>query len=144
MIRISVPRAFRAAAVLMLPLSALPAQHRYLSALEYSVAIPLGDTRDYISNGSFSGGVWEARWMDRPHTSIGALVGFNEFQHRGDGTFTFPGGAATGDRYQHLVMVPLLFTGAYYFTAYTCRSTNREPVQSTFRDMTTGIRVCAS
>ena len=34
--------------------------------------------------------------------------------------------------------------GAYYFTAYTCRSTNREPVQSTFRDMTTGIRVCAS
>jgi formylglycine-generating enzyme required for sulfatase activity len=27
--------------------------------------------------------------------------------------------------------------GAYYFTAYTCRSTNREPVQSTFRDMTT-------
>jgi formylglycine-generating enzyme required for sulfatase activity len=34
--------------------------------------------------------------------------------------------------------------GGYYFTAYTCRSTNREPVQQTFRDMTTGIRVCAS
>jgi formylglycine-generating enzyme required for sulfatase activity len=34
--------------------------------------------------------------------------------------------------------------GAYYFTAYTCRSTNREPVAATFRDVTTGIRVCAS
>jgi formylglycine-generating enzyme required for sulfatase activity len=34
--------------------------------------------------------------------------------------------------------------GAYYFTSYSCRSTNREHVQPTFRDMTTGIRVCAS
>jgi formylglycine-generating enzyme required for sulfatase activity len=34
--------------------------------------------------------------------------------------------------------------GAYYYTAYTCRSTNREPVARTYRDMTTGIRVCAS
>jgi hypothetical protein len=118
MIRISVARALRAAMVLVLPVSALPAQqHRYFSALEYSVAIPIGDTRDYISAGSLSGGVWEMRWMDRPHTSIGALVGFNEFQRRGDGTFTFPGGAATGDRYQHLLMVPILFTSHYYLTA---------------------------
>ena len=118
MIHISFARASRAAAMLLLPVSALPAQqHRYFSALEYSVAIPLGDTRDYISAGSLSGGVWEMRWMDRPHTSIGALVGFNEFRRHGDGTFNFPGGAATGDRYQHLVMVPILFTGHYYLTA---------------------------
>jgi serine/threonine protein kinase/formylglycine-generating enzyme required for sulfatase activity len=34
--------------------------------------------------------------------------------------------------------------GAYYFNSVSCRSTNREPVPPTLRDVTTGIRVCAS
>ena len=34
--------------------------------------------------------------------------------------------------------------GAYYFKSVNCRSTNREPVPPTFRDVTTGIRICAS
>ena len=119
MIRISMTRAFGAAALFALPLSALAAQeqHRFLSAFEYSVALPIGDTRDFNSSGSLSGGAWEGRWMDRPHTSLGAFVGFNEFYKRGTGTFAFPSGAGTGNWYHHLLMVPLLATGAYYFTA---------------------------
>ncbi len=34
--------------------------------------------------------------------------------------------------------------GAYYFNTVSSRSTNREVVQPTFRDVTTGIRICAS
>jgi formylglycine-generating enzyme required for sulfatase activity len=34
--------------------------------------------------------------------------------------------------------------GAYYFGSVTCRVTNREPVSPRLRDVTTGIRVCAS
>jgi formylglycine-generating enzyme required for sulfatase activity len=34
--------------------------------------------------------------------------------------------------------------GAYYFAAVTCRITNRNSVPATFRDVTSGIRVCAS
>jgi formylglycine-generating enzyme required for sulfatase activity len=34
--------------------------------------------------------------------------------------------------------------GAYYFDSATCRLTNRNAVPSTFRDVTTGIRVCAT
>jgi len=34
--------------------------------------------------------------------------------------------------------------GGYYFGSASARSTNRMPVPSTFRDVTTGIRVCAS
>jgi formylglycine-generating enzyme required for sulfatase activity len=34
--------------------------------------------------------------------------------------------------------------GAYFFDSATCRLTNRNAVPSTFRDVTTGIRVCAS
>jgi hypothetical protein len=94
--------------------SPLAAQGRYLSAIEYSVGIPLGDTRKY-ANGSWSGAVWESRWVERPHTSLGVLAGFNEFYSRDAGTFTFPDGAATGDRYRHLLTVPVLFTGAWYF-----------------------------
>jgi hypothetical protein len=97
--------------------SPLQAQHRYLSALEYTAAIPLGDTRDFISRSSWSGGAWDSRWIDRPHTSIGALIGFTEFYHRDVGTFTFPAGAVTGQLHQHLITVPVLVTGAWYFTA---------------------------
>ncbi len=34
--------------------------------------------------------------------------------------------------------------GAYYFGSASCRSTNREAVAATFRDATTGFRICAS
>jgi formylglycine-generating enzyme required for sulfatase activity len=34
--------------------------------------------------------------------------------------------------------------GAYYYTSYVCRASNRNNVPETFRDVTTGIRVCAS
>jgi formylglycine-generating enzyme required for sulfatase activity len=34
--------------------------------------------------------------------------------------------------------------GAYFFNSVTCRSTNRNPVPATFRDVTTGLRICAS
>ena len=34
--------------------------------------------------------------------------------------------------------------GAYYFGAASCRSTNRELVPATLRDVTTGVRVCSS
>jgi len=34
--------------------------------------------------------------------------------------------------------------GAYYFSTASCRSTNREPVPRVFRDVTVGVRVCAS
>jgi hypothetical protein len=37
-----------------------------------------------------------------------------------------------------------LRSGAYPFKSATSRSTNREAVPATFRDVTTGIRVCAS
>jgi formylglycine-generating enzyme required for sulfatase activity len=33
--------------------------------------------------------------------------------------------------------------GAYYFKPINCRTTNREPVPPTFRDVTVGIRICS-
>ena len=33
--------------------------------------------------------------------------------------------------------------GSYFFGAMSARSTNREPVPDLFRDVTTGLRVCA-
>ena len=34
--------------------------------------------------------------------------------------------------------------GGYFFNSATCRSTNRNAVPPSFRDVTTGLRVCAS
>jgi len=93
----------------------LAAQPHYISALEYSVGIPVGDTHNFLPVGGWSGAAWESRWMDHPHTTIGFLLGFNEFYRRNNGTFEFPDGAATGEQYRHFISTPLLFTAAWYF-----------------------------
>jgi hypothetical protein len=95
------------------PLAAQP--HRYFSSLQYSVAQPIGDTHDFIPDFSWSGAAWESRWMDRPHTSLGFLVGFNEFHRSKFGTENFEHGAITGDQYRYVLAAPLLFTAAWYF-----------------------------
>ena len=94
--------------------SRLAAQHKYLSALEWSIAAPIGDTHNYRPTASYSGAVWEGRWMNGSNSSIGALLGFNEFYKRESGTTTFPAGAVTGDQYRHLLAVPILFTAHWY------------------------------
>jgi len=97
--------------------SSLGAQSNFLSATEYSIAVPLGESQRF-GPGSWSGANWEGRWMYRGHTSIGALFGFNEFYHRDAGTTVFPAGAATGDQYRHLLLIPMLVTAAWYTGAY--------------------------
>jgi hypothetical protein len=82
--------------------------------MEYSVAAPIGDSQRFGA-GSWSGGNWEGRWLTNDHTSIGALFGFNEFYRRETGTSTFPAGAVTGDQYRHLLVIPMLVTGSWYF-----------------------------
>jgi hypothetical protein len=93
----------------------LLAQDRLLTATEYSVAIPLGDTPTFGGGGSWTGAAWEGRWLSRSNASVGGLIGFNEFHRRESGTFDFPGGAVTGDQYRDLILIPLLVTGAWYF-----------------------------
>ena len=86
MLRVSL--ACLALGVLASPLRAQDEQ-RFLSALEYSVAAPIGDSQRF-GPGSWSGAAWEGRWMYHPHTSLGVLLGFNEFYHRQSGTFNYP------------------------------------------------------
>ena len=87
---------------------------QYLTAMEYSVAIPVGRGPAFGRGGSWSGAAWEGRWLNHSHTSLGMLIGFNEFYHRQSGTFDFPSGAATGDQYHHLLIAPALVTAAWY------------------------------
>lgn len=89
------------------------AQHTFLSAMEYSIAAPIGETRRFGPE-SWSGGNWEGRWMYGGRMSFGTLFGFNEFYHRDAGTTTFPAGAVTGDQYRHLLTIPILVTAAWY------------------------------
>jgi hypothetical protein len=95
----------------------LEAQTNFLSATEYSIAVPIGESQRF-GPGSWSGANWEGRWMYRGHMSFGALFGFNEFYHRDNGTTLFPAGAATGDQYRHLLLIPMLVTAAWYTGNY--------------------------
>jgi len=93
--------------------ASMKAQHDFLSATELSIATPLGASQRF-GPASFSGANWEGRWMYRGRMSFGALIGFNEFYRRDNGTTTFPAGAVTGDQYRHLLSVPMLVTAAWY------------------------------
>lgn len=93
------------------------AQHNFLSAMEYSIAAPLGESQQFGGT-SWSGANWEGRWMYRGRMSIGALIGFNEFYRRDNGTTTFPAGAVSGDQYRHLLVIPFLVTTAWYSGKY--------------------------
>ena len=89
-------------------------EHSFLSAMEYSIAAPIGDSQRF-GPGSWSGGNWEGRWMTNEQTSVGVLFGFNEFYRRATGTTSFPAGAVTGDQYLHLLVIPMLATASWYF-----------------------------
>ena len=108
-------RRFVIVAALLVAPGVANAQDRLLAAVGYSMAFPTGDTERYAPGTSFSGFSWEWRSYIRPHTSIGVSTGFNEFHKRNGGTFDFPRGAITGEQYRHLLVVPLLATGAWYF-----------------------------
>jgi|tagenome__1003787_1003787.scaffolds.fasta_scaffold20963639_4 hypothetical protein len=95
----------------------LRAQGNFLSAMEYSIAAPIGESQ-HFGPGSWSGANWEGRWMYRGRTSFGALLGFNEFYRRDAGTTSFPAGAVTGDQYRHLLVIPMLATAAWYTGKY--------------------------
>lgn len=90
------------------------AQPQYMSATSYSLAAPIGDTRDFVGNPSWVGLDWEARWAWRRHTSVGFLLGWTEFYKRESGTSDFPSGSATGEQYRHLLTIPALATIHWY------------------------------
>jgi|SRR5690554_3624185 len=94
-------------------------QGRATTSVMYNVAIPLGNTADYIEETSFRGVMINADYFIEDEWSLGFAVGFQTFyQEDGKvsetrGTFT-----ATGDRFKYLNTIPVLFTAKYHLSRF--------------------------
>ncbi len=84
----------------------------------YSMALPMGDTKDYINPASFRGANIEFEKLVNPNIGVGFLVGWNTFYEARDrATQPLPSGNGeiTSNEYRYLNAIPIQATGKYYF-----------------------------
>lgn len=82
----------------------------------YGMALPMGDTKDYISPASFRGANIEFEKLVNPSMGVGFLIGWNTFYEAMDrGTYPLENGAITSNQYRYLNTIPIQAVGKYYF-----------------------------
>ncbi|MBK3517628.1 porin family protein [Carboxylicivirga marina] len=87
----------------------------------YGMAMPAGDTKDYVDPTSFRGANIEFERLVRPNIGVGILVGWNTFYEAKDrATYSLDNiegeanGAITSNQYRYLNAIPIQLTGKYY------------------------------
>src|SRR5437764_6495746 len=65
----------------------------FMNVGSYAIAIPIGNTSNFVPNMSWFGANWEGQWRYKPKTSLGVTVGLQDFFDQTRGTTTFPSGA---------------------------------------------------
>jgi hypothetical protein len=93
---------------------ALGAQDGFTAVTSYTLSLPLGDTRRFVTMPSWLGMNWEGAWMLNPHTSAGLAFGVHDFNNASTGTTNFPSGSATGQQLRDLLVTTLMGTGRWY------------------------------
>lgn len=83
--------------------------------IDYSMAAPLGDTKDFTSSFSFRGVGLEGRYFRSAKTSIGFRAAWNVFNEKDSGTVTNGNTTTSGTSARTINAVPLYLTGDYYF-----------------------------
>ena len=89
----------------------------YYSTVNYGISVPLGDTRDFISNTSFRGFSFEFGRFFTGEISVGFLFAWsvlNESFPRD--TYEFEDLTLTGNLYRYINAFPLMAVGRYYFS----------------------------
>ena len=78
-------------------------------ALTYSMAVPMGDMKNYIDQVSYRGVNMEFYWHLKQNIDVGAEVGWNVFYNREDKTtYTDETASITGVQYRYINAVPIL------------------------------------
>jgi len=91
------------------------------SASSYLISIPMGNTREFISDPSWLGLSWEGLWPYRGNMVVGAQLGVHDFYDSTDGTTNFDWGAATGHQFRDLTIASVLGTARWYASGYIGR-----------------------
>ena len=88
---------------------------QYVGTLAYTMAQPVGDTKDFANNYSWLGFSIEGDWFLRTNLSAGFILGWQEiYKEQGGDSFEFDNGTATGRTYRHIGALPTLFRARYW------------------------------
>jgi hypothetical protein len=89
----------------------------YYSSVGYAVAVPLGDTRDFISEPSYRGFSFEFGRFFTEDLSVGFLFSWSVFHESYPrDTYEFEDLTLTGNLYRYINAFPLMALGRYYFS----------------------------
>lgn len=101
---------------LMLALNCTAQVVDYYSSVNYGIAVPLGETKDFISQTSFRGFSFEFGRFFTDEISVGFLFAWNVFhENYPKDTYEFDNLALTGKLYRYINAFPLMAVGRYHF-----------------------------
>ncbi len=84
--------------------------------LQYSIATPIGDSRDYIKPTSWRGLLFEYEHSIQPKIDIGIQTGWHTFyEEKARSTYSLNDGSITSKQFRYLNSIPIMITGKYYF-----------------------------
>lgn len=83
--------------------------------LNYSMAVPMSETSDYIGNTSFRGVSFEGRAFLNDNISVGGYIGWNVFDEtKHNANFSGNGVDVHGTQFRFLNVLPIQVIGHYY------------------------------
>jgi hypothetical protein len=89
----------------------------YYSSVSYAVGVPLGDTRDFISEPSYRGFSFEFGRFFTEEISVGFLFSWSVFHENFPrDTYELEDLTMTGNLYRYINAFPLMALGRYYFS----------------------------
>lgn len=95
------------------------AQGEWATTITYNMAIPLGNTADFIDEGSFRGTMLACDYYLEDQWSLGFVIGIQTFYDElGKSTYERGTLTATGEQFRYLNSVPMLLTGKYHFNPF--------------------------
>jgi hypothetical protein len=96
------------------PLVAQQPTDGFSSISSYSLSVPFGDTRRFITTPSWLGLGWDLVWRLGERTSAGVAFSMHDFNDASSGTRNYDWGAATGQQMRDLVVTTVMATGRWY------------------------------
>lgn len=95
---------------------ALSASAQHFFSVQYSMGFGSGNSKTYVNSSSFRGINIDYRKMVNDNVGVGFEAGWNVFyERRAYDTYTQGVVSLSGVQYRYMDMVPLLFSGSYYF-----------------------------
>ena len=86
-----------------------------LTGLTYSIAVPTGETKTFISKTSFAGLTLDLRKFLSYDLSVDFLLGWNAFEERSEELISIPNADISGTQNRLMNSFPMMIATHYYF-----------------------------